>query len=342
MNFPNSPNVGDTFTSAANLIYRWDGEKWTSLGTSQLTNGIQTGDNVTLLTDTSRVISVKDYGAKGDGVTDDTVAIQAAFDAAVNFQSVHFPQGQYVLSNDIVVVGKRAIFDNAFFSGGFKIQTDIIEVYDQYINKKGSNIGVGTIAKYTDYDKGGLLVGAGHTTNNTGTWLSCDGASNWFSVLPSKNFNPQELIVYNSGGSGYATSELGSGFIDRDEGEPFNTLWVGDQFYFMRKVFKVKQVVNENRLEVEEENGSAVSFPTSETEASNDESVAVADYKFAAADGALTLSNYEKIDNGSVSLNATGSNSFRVDSGNFQVSAFTATTQYFTWEISLDGFFMYT
>ncbi len=79
-----------------------------------------------------------------------------------------------------------------------------------------------------------------------------------------------------------------------------------------------------------------------ETEASNDESVAVADYKFAAADGALTLSNYEKIDNGSVSLHATGSNSFRVDSGNFQVSSFSTTTQYFTWEISLDGFFMYT
>ena len=79
-----------------------------------------------------------------------------------------------------------------------------------------------------------------------------------------------------------------------------------------------------------------------ETEASNDESVAVGDYKFAAADGALTITNYEKIDNGSVSLNATGSNSFRVDSGNFQVSSFSATTQYFTWEISLDGFFMYT
>ena len=79
-----------------------------------------------------------------------------------------------------------------------------------------------------------------------------------------------------------------------------------------------------------------------ETEAANDESVGVADYKFAAADGALTLSNYERVNNGSVSLNATGSNSFRVNSSNFQVSAFSATTQYFTWEISLDGFFMYT
>ena len=80
-----------------------------------------------------------------------------------------------------------------------------------------------------------------------------------------------------------------------------------------------------------------------ETEVANDESLAVADYKFAAADGALTLSNYEVVSNGSISLNpSNGSLSFRVNSGNFEVSAYTANTQYFTWEISLDGFFMYT
>ncbi len=80
-----------------------------------------------------------------------------------------------------------------------------------------------------------------------------------------------------------------------------------------------------------------------ETEAANDESIAVADYKFASADGALTLTNYEVVSSGSVSLNSSDSSkSFRVDSGNFQVSAFSATTQYITWEISLDGFFMYT
>ena len=47
------------------------------------------------------VVSVKDFGAVGDGTTDDTAAIQAAIDAA---NTVHFPQGSYriVVSNTTV------------------------------------------------------------------------------------------------------------------------------------------------------------------------------------------------------------------------------------------------
>jgi len=79
-----------------------------------------------------------------------------------------------------------------------------------------------------------------------------------------------------------------------------------------------------------------------ETEAASDESVAVADYKFAAADGTLTLSNYERVNKGSSSLNATGSNSFRINSNNFEVSAYNAATQYLTWEISFTGNLVFT
>ena len=46
-----------------------------------------------------QTVSVKDFGAVGDGVTDDTAAIQAAIDAT---SQVFFPEGDYLISSPIV------------------------------------------------------------------------------------------------------------------------------------------------------------------------------------------------------------------------------------------------
>ena len=62
-------------------------------------------------------ISVKDFGAKGDGVTDDTAAINAAI-ASVSFGgNILFPNGTYLVTSQIVVTAKVKLI-------GFGIATE--------------------------------------------------------------------------------------------------------------------------------------------------------------------------------------------------------------------------
>lgn len=56
--------------------------------------------NTTVQAKLRETVSVKDFGAVGDGVTDDTAAIQAALTAHKN---VHFPAGSYKISTALVL-----------------------------------------------------------------------------------------------------------------------------------------------------------------------------------------------------------------------------------------------
>jgi hypothetical protein len=50
-----------------------------------------------------RVINVKDYGATGDGVTDDTAALNAAIAALGTYLRLFFPAGTYIISSELVI-----------------------------------------------------------------------------------------------------------------------------------------------------------------------------------------------------------------------------------------------
>ncbi|HIK15140.1 MAG TPA: glycoside hydrolase family 55 protein [Leptolyngbyaceae cyanobacterium M33_DOE_097] len=74
-----------------------------SLGTflTAITPGTATDENIVFPADAG-VLNVKDFGAKGDGITDDTAAIQAALNAYPNGKRIiYLPNGTYLVSNTL-------------------------------------------------------------------------------------------------------------------------------------------------------------------------------------------------------------------------------------------------
>ncbi|WP_018250787.1 glycosyl hydrolase family 28-related protein [Sphingomonas melonis] len=73
------------------------------------------------------IVSVKDFGAVGDGVTDDTAAIQAAIDATRNGGSLTFPEGRYLVTT--LHTGRcetHWFFHKAELVGGATVPTDCV------------------------------------------------------------------------------------------------------------------------------------------------------------------------------------------------------------------------
>ena len=68
-------------------------------------------------------VSVLDFGAKGDGTTDDTTAIQAALSSGNN---IYFPQGTYVISSALIPVSNQTI-SGAGMNSTFIKQTNAAE-----------------------------------------------------------------------------------------------------------------------------------------------------------------------------------------------------------------------
>ena len=136
-------NVGAAATIAAVLGFI---DRIASSTGSSLVGFLQHGIGAVLRTlqDKGRdTIHVKDYGAKGDGVTDDTLAIKAAADALKSGQTLHFGDGTYLVSY------KGAAYASAYGN----VIVDLVNKTDITIMGEGATI------KVVNHDitaKGGL------------------------------------------------------------------------------------------------------------------------------------------------------------------------------------------
>ena len=91
------------------------------VGAISNTNVTATGSTTarTLANRFADVVNVKDFGAVGDGVTDDTAAIQAAYNSSGTKASIIFwPKGEYKTSSSIIVKSNtKTLFDfNAYIN----------------------------------------------------------------------------------------------------------------------------------------------------------------------------------------------------------------------------------
>ena len=105
---PYTPSGGISATTIPTAIAELDSEAAKSAALaastgSSLIGHIGTGTGATARTVQSKLrdfVSVKDFGAVGDGVADDTAAIQAAVNAAqITGQSVYLPAGTYLVTS---------------------------------------------------------------------------------------------------------------------------------------------------------------------------------------------------------------------------------------------------
>lgn len=121
-------------------------------------------------TDTSTVFtSVKAYGAKGNGTTDDTAAIQAAVNAVTSLGggTVYFPQGNYILSNTINISANTTLL------GSSQEATKLTETNPASLHFTGLDANFTTIKRMTlsglgiDSEGGGGIIFRRENLENT-------------------------------------------------------------------------------------------------------------------------------------------------------------------------------
>lgn len=143
-------------TSTSTLLATWDnitginGTGITSNAVNVVYDPAGTGAVATTVQAKLRqTVSVMDFGAIGNGVADDTAAVQAAITAS---RSVYFPAGTYLISSEITVPTTTAIFGNNKVNTIIKANTvgqKIFSVSPTNYNVKFSNITIDGNSKAT-------------------------------------------------------------------------------------------------------------------------------------------------------------------------------------------------
>jgi len=148
---------------------------------------------IALYTDTdaaaAALLNVKDFGAMGDGVTDDTVAIQAALTAVPSTGGkVYVPAGVYIVSAACWIKSNTHVYGDGI---------------DVTIIKRKANSLSATVNPNYDYNKiltTGSAVGAPYTNASSGTSITVTD------MTLDGNYTNQSLTSISNGADGFGMS----------------------------------------------------------------------------------------------------------------------------------------
>lgn len=177
--------------------------KYAPSGTGAVTTTVQTKLRET--------VSVKDFGAVGDGVTDDTAAIQAAVTAVSSGGVVLLPAGTYLVST-INVTGKSVVLSG----------------YGATLNSTGTNGGI----YKTDHDNKLIVIGLSFVGAGAGIKHSATPSTTVYDELDilecSFNMNSGVYGIYSSGSREpriqncfFRNTNSGNGIYFKDTVSPF-------------------------------------------------------------------------------------------------------------------------
>ena len=207
----------DALNCESGELVQWDGEKWIC--------------GMPLAGSEPSILNVKDFGAVGDGITDDTAAIQATINAAPSGgATVIVPPGVYLVSEAIHINDGGLHFSGRSMGSGRQDLTPTDPLYGSVIKAVDGFTGEALM------DVGVLDVGTKQRIIIENLFLYChDQPIDGLRLLNTNNpFLAQNLAIYNCGGIGvhvpYADIE---GAVQMVAGR-FNNLYVRNNGQGMR------------------------------------------------------------------------------------------------------------
>ena len=153
-------------------------------------------------------LSPVDFGAAGDGTTDDTIALQKAFDSLASGQTLHIPTGKVFRHTAVLTIRKAGI---SLVGGGVLLATNeaasAVAIKANNVTIDGPTFRIGnTTQRWVAYEQMKLRVGAvaGTTIRN----VTIDGsAAAGLYVGGASGFTIQDVVIKNTRADGLHMTE---------------------------------------------------------------------------------------------------------------------------------------